>query len=124
MKELGLNAYRFSVSWSWVQPTGRGPPVQQGLNFYRGLVAELLEAGITPVATLYHWDLPQDLENAGGWPYRTTVGRFTDYAAIVGEALGDRGGTWPPLNEPWFSAFLGSGSGEHAPGRADAAASL
>ncbi|NEE53558.1 family 1 glycosylhydrolase, partial [Streptomyces sp. SID8455] len=68
MKRLGLKAYRFSVSWSRVQPTGRGPAVERGLDFYRSLVDELLEAGITPVATLYHWDLPQELEDAGGWP--------------------------------------------------------
>lgn len=83
MKELGLKAYRFSISWSRVQPTGRGPAVERGLDFYRRLADELLEAGITPVATLYHWDLPQELEDAGGWPHRATADRFTDYAAIM-----------------------------------------
>ncbi|EGJ72978.1 putative beta-glucosidase [Streptomyces sp. Tu6071] len=124
MKELGLGAYRFSVSWSRVQPTGRGPAVERGLDFYRRLVDSLLEAGITPVATLYHWDLPQELEDAGGWPLRDTAERFADYAALVAGALGDRVPMWTTLNEPWCSAFLGYGSGVHAPGRTDAAATL
>ncbi|MFD7921328.1 GH1 family beta-glucosidase [Streptomyces sp. NPDC059740] len=124
MKDLGLAAYRFSVSWSRVQPTGRGPAVQRGLDFYRRLTDALLEAGITPVATLYHWDLPQDLEDAGGWPHRDTAHRFAEYAALVGDALGDRIGFWTTLNEPWCSAFLGYGSGVHAPGRTNPAATL
>ncbi|GAA2567646.1 MULTISPECIES: GH1 family beta-glucosidase [Streptomyces] len=124
MKDLGLKAYRFSVSWSRVQPTGRGPAVERGLDFYRRLVDELLEAGITPVATLYHWDLPQELEDAGGWPHRDTADRFAEYADIMGRALGDRVGVWTTLNEPWCSAFLGYGSGVHAPGRTDPAATL
>ncbi|MDT0377784.1 GH1 family beta-glucosidase [Streptomyces sp. DSM 42041] len=124
MSRLGLGAYRFSVSWSRVQPTGRGPAVQQGLDFYRALTDELLDAGITPVLTLYHWDLPQELEDAGGWPARETAYRFADYAALVGEALGDRVEMWTTLNEPWCSAFLGYGSGVHAPGRTDPAAAL
>ncbi|GAA3838846.1 hypothetical protein GCM10022206_91310 [Streptomyces chiangmaiensis] len=124
MAELGLNAYRFSVSWSRVQPTGRGPVVQRGLDFYRRLVDELLAHDIKPAITLYHWDLPQDLENAGGWPRRETAFRFAEYALLVGEALGDRVQQWITLNEPWCSAFLGYGSGVHAPGRTDAAASL
>lgn len=115
MKRLGLTAYRFSVSWPRVQPTGRGPAVERGLDFYRRLVDELLEAGIAPVATLYHWDLPQDLEDAGGWPQRVTAERFADYAEIMAGALGDRVATWTTLNEPWCSAFLGYGSGVHAP---------
>ncbi|MEW2547222.1 GH1 family beta-glucosidase [Streptomyces sp. NPDC047002] len=124
MSELGLTAYRFSVSWPRVQPTGRGPAVQRGLDFYRRLTDELLTAGITPVATLYHWDLPQDLEDAGGWPHRPTAERFADYAALVAEALGDRVPLWTTLNEPWCSAFLGYGSGVHAPGRTDPAVAL
>lgn len=124
MSGLGLNAYRFSVSWPRVQPTGRGPAVQQGLDFYRSLADELLGAGITPVLTLYHWDLPQELEDAGGWPERDTAHRFADYARIVAEALGDRVELWTTLNEPWCSAFLGYGSGVHAPGRTDPAAAL
>ncbi|WP_420033799.1 GH1 family beta-glucosidase [Streptomyces sp. cg28] len=124
MADLGLTAYRFSVAWPRVQPTGRGPAVQRGLDFYRGLVDELLAHGIKPVATLYHWDLPQELENAGGWPVRDTAYRFAEYATLVGEALGDRVEQWVTLNEPWCSAFLGYGSGVHAPGRTDPAAAL
>ncbi|MET9733001.1 GH1 family beta-glucosidase [Streptomyces sp. NPDC006458] len=124
MADLGLNAYRFSVSWSRVRPTGRGPAVQVGLDFYRALVDELLEKGIKPALTLYHWDLPQELEDAGGWPVRDTAYRFAEYAQIVGEALGDRVEQWITLNEPWCSAFLGYGSGVHAPGRTDGAAAL
>ncbi|MGW2474616.1 GH1 family beta-glucosidase [Streptomyces sp. NPDC001665] len=124
MKQLGLKAYRFSISWSRVQPTGRGPAVQRGLDFYRKLVDELLEAGIKPVATLYHWDLPQELEDAGGWPERATAERFADYTAIMAGALGDRVGTWTTFNEPWCSAFLGYGSGVHAPGRTEPASAL
>jgi beta-glucosidase len=124
MAELGLGAYRFSVSWPRVQPTGRGPAVQRGLDFYRRLVDELLAHGIQPAVTLYHWDLPQELEDAGGWPERDTAYRFAEYAQIVGEALGDRVEHWMTLNEPWCSAFLGYASGVHAPGRTDPAASL
>ncbi|MFJ4410072.1 GH1 family beta-glucosidase [Streptomyces sp. NPDC088910] len=124
MRELGVTDYRFSVSWPRVQPTGRGPAVQRGLDFYRQLTDRLLEAGIRPVVTLYHWDLPQELEDAGGWPERDTAARFADYAELVGEALGDRIPLWTTLNEPWCSAFLGYGSGAHAPGRTDPAAAL
>ncbi|MER5641148.1 GH1 family beta-glucosidase [Kitasatospora sp. NPDC002227] len=124
MAELGLDAYRFSVSWPRVQPTGRGPAVERGLDFYRRLTDELLEQGISPVVTLYHWDLPQELEDVGGWPARDTAARFADYTALVADALGDRVSTWITLNEPWCSAFLGYGSGVHAPGRADWADSL
>ncbi|MFF3464316.1 GH1 family beta-glucosidase [Streptomyces sp. NPDC001984] len=124
MAELDLSAYRFSISWSRVQPTGRGPAVQVGLDFYRRLVDELLEHGIKPAVTLYHWDLPQELEDAGGWPERDTAYRFAEYAQMVGEALGDRVEQWITLNEPWCSAFLGYGSGVHAPGRTDPLASL
>ncbi|WP_447037606.1 GH1 family beta-glucosidase [Streptomyces sp. DSM 118878] len=124
MAGLGLSAYRFSVSWSRVQPTGRGPAVQRGLDFYRRLVDDLLAQGIEPAVTLYHWDLPQELEDAGGWPVRETAYRFAEYAGIVGEALGDRVNSWITLNEPWCSAFLGYGSGVHAPGRTDPAAAL
>ncbi|MEU5049950.1 GH1 family beta-glucosidase [Streptomyces sp. NPDC021096] len=124
MAELGLGAYRFSVSWPRVQPTGRGPASRRGLDFYRALVDDLLAQGIRPVLTLYHWDLPQELEDAGGWPERETAHRFADYAHLVGEALGDRVGLWTTLNEPWCSAFLGYASGVHAPGRTDDAAAL
>ncbi|MCQ4084785.1 GH1 family beta-glucosidase [Streptomyces sp. RB6PN25] len=124
MADLGLKAYRFSVSWPRVQPTGRGPALERGLDFYRRLVDELLTAGITPLLTLYHWDLPQELEDAGGWPARDTASRFADYAALVARALGDRVPMWTTLNEPWCSAFLGYGSGVHAPGRTNAADAL
>ncbi|MEV1008169.1 GH1 family beta-glucosidase [Streptomyces sp. NPDC049881] len=119
MAGLGLGAYRFSVSWSRVQPTGRGPAVQRGLDFYRSLADGLLERGITPSLTLYHWDLPQELEDAGGWPVRETAERFAEYAVMVAEALGDRVPLWTTLNEPFCSAFLGYGSGVHAPGRTE-----
>ncbi|MEU1281324.1 GH1 family beta-glucosidase [Streptomyces sp. NPDC005805] len=124
MRRLGVTDYRFSVSWPRVQPTGRGPAVRKGLDFYRRLADELLEAGIRPVATLYHWDLPQELEDAGGWPQRETAFRFAEYAGIMAEALGDRVATWTTLNEPWCAAFLGYGNGVHAPGRTSALASL
>ncbi|MFC0625132.1 GH1 family beta-glucosidase [Kribbella deserti] len=124
MAELGLQAYRFSISWSRVQPDGRGPLNQAGVDFYSRLVDELLAAGIEPWPTLYHWDLPQPLEDAGGWPERATAERFADYAGAITSVLGDRVGQWTTLNEPWCSAFLGYGSGVHAPGRQDPAAAV
>ena len=124
MSELGLTAYRFSISWPRVQPDGSGPPNQAGLDFYRRLVDALLEAGIEPWPTLYHWDLPQALEDAGGWPERDTAFRFADYAGHVHAALGDRVTRWTTVNEPWCTAFLGYASGEHAPGRREPAAAL
>lgn len=124
MAELGLTDYRFSVSWPRVQPTGRGPAVQKGLDFYRALVDELLERRIRPVLTLYHWDLPQELEDAGGWPVRATAERFAEYAGLVADALGDRVPLWTTLNEPWCSAFLGYAEGVHAPGRTEPEAAL
>ncbi|MEV6246127.1 GH1 family beta-glucosidase [Streptomyces sp. NPDC051742] len=124
MRRLGVTDYRFSIAWPRVQPTGRGPAVRKGLDFYRRLADRLLEAGIRPVATLYHWDLPQELEDAGGWPHRETAYRFAEYAAIMADALGDRVATWTTLNEPWCAAFLGYGSGEHAPGHTSALGSL
>jgi beta-glucosidase len=124
MAELGLSAYRFSVSWPRVQPDGRGPLNPAGLDFYRRLVDELLAHGITPWLTLYHWDLPQSLEDAGGWPARDTAARFAEYARSVHAELGDRVRHWTTLNEPWCSAFLGYASGEHAPGRTEPAAAV
>ncbi|WP_327070382.1 glycoside hydrolase family 1 protein [Kitasatospora sp. NBC_01302] len=117
LSRLNLGAYRFSVSWPRVQPTGRGPAAQRGLDFYRRLTDELLAAGIRPVVSLYHWDLPQELEDQGGWPARDTAERFGEFAALVAGAIGDRAGIWATLNEPWCAAFLGYGSGVHAPGR-------
>ncbi|MGK5558335.1 GH1 family beta-glucosidase [Actinomadura kijaniata] len=124
MAGLGLKAYRFSVSWPRVLPEGAGAVNERGLDFYRRLVDALLEAGIEPWPTLYHWDLPSTLEKAGGWPERDTAHRFADYAAAVHRALGDRVRHWTTVNEPWCAAFLGYASGEHAPGRREAGASL
>ncbi|MDQ3103906.1 MAG: family 1 glycosylhydrolase, partial [Actinomycetota bacterium] len=117
MAELGLRAYRFSVAWPRVQPDGRGPVNEAGLDFYRQLVDELRAHDVEPWITLYHWDLPQALEDAGGWPERDTAERFAEYAAATVAALGDRVRFWTTLNEPWCAAFLGYAAGEHAPGR-------
>ncbi len=119
MAELGLNAYRFSVAWPRVQPDGSGPPNAGGLDYYRRLVDVLNRHDIAPVLTLYHWDLPQALEDAGGWPNRDTAERFAEYAAVVHGALAGEVGTWLTLNEPWVSAWLGYGTGAHAPGLTD-----
>ncbi len=119
MAELGAGAYRFSVSWPRIQPTGKGPANLDGLDFYRRVVDGLHARGIRPVLTLYHWDLPQPLQDAGGWPQRDTASRFAEYAEIVAQALGDGVGLWITLNEPWCSAWLGYGSGRHAPGMLD-----
>jgi beta-glucosidase len=124
MAELGINAYRFSVAWPRVQPSGQGPPSQPGLDFYRRLVDALLSRGITPVLTLYHWDLPLALELGGGWPERSTAEHFGEYADLVGHALGDRVRHWSTVNEPWCAAMLGHASGVHAPGRRDPAAAV
>lgn len=121
---LGVGAYRFSISWPRVQPGGRGAVNAPGLDFYQRLVDGLLARDIAPVATLYHWDLPQELEDAGGWPERDTAARFGEYARLMGEALGDRVRTWITLNEPWCSAYLGYASGVHAPARTAPAAAL
>jgi beta-glucosidase len=124
MRDIGLQAYRFSVAWPRVVPTGSGAVNTAGLDFYDRLVDRLLDAGIAPVATLYHWDLPQPLEDAGGWRNRDTTDRFAEYAFLVAEALGDRLHTLTTLNEPWVSAFLGHAVGVHAPGLRDTAAAL
>jgi beta-glucosidase len=116
-RELGTGGYRFSVAWPRVQPTGAGPASKAGLDFYDRLVDELLAAGIAPVATLYHWDTPQPVEDAGGWLARDTAYRFADYAALVGAALGDRVRLWITLNEPAMLTMLGYGVGLLAPGR-------
>ena len=124
MKELGLEAYRFSIAWPRIQPTGSGPVNRKGLEFYGRLVDGLLARGIKPVATLYHWDLPQALEDANGWVNRDTAYRFAEYAALAVDELGDRVHTWTTFNEPWCSAYLGYGSGAHAPGRTSGADAL
>lgn len=119
MTTLGISAYRFSIAWPRVIPTGTGPVNPAGLDFYSRLVDGLLARGITPVATLYHWDLPQVLADAGGWLNRDIAGWFAEYAAATVGALGDRVTRWTTLNEPWCSAFLGYAIGEHAPGHTD-----
>ena len=128
MKQLGLRSYRFSVAWPRITPDvtaeGLGPINEAGVLFYAHLVDELLAAGIAPVVTLYHWDLPQALEDAGGWTNRKTAERFGEFAGIVATLLGSRVDTYITLNEPWCSAFLGYGSGVHAPGRTDPGAAL
>ena len=124
MAELGLDAYRFSVSWPRVQPGGTGPANRAGLDFYSRLVDGLVEKNIKPFVTLYHWDLPLELERAGGWPERDTAERFADYAALVAEALGDRVHMWTTLNEPYCASYLGYGSGVFAPGRTEPAGAL
>lgn len=118
MRALHLNSYRFSVAWPRIQPGGSGQPNRKGLDFYSRLVDALLEAHIRPLVTLYHWDLPQKLEDAGGWTNRDLAGRFADYAALVARTLGDRVENWTLLNEP--AAFTSQGylNGTHAPGRA------
>lgn len=120
MKELGLQTYRFSTSWARVRPDG-GPINQAGLDFYRRLVDELQEAGILPWLTLYHWDLPQALQERGGWTNRDTAELFTEYALDVHDALGDRVSVWTTLNEPWCASFLSHTAGIHAPGHYSAA---
>jgi beta-glucosidase len=114
---LGVDFYRFSVAWPRVQPTGSGAVEPRGLAYYDRLVDGLLARGVQPMATLYHWDLPQPLEDAGGWPERATAERFADYAAVVHDHLGDRVQVWATLNEPWCAAYLGYAAGVHAPGR-------
>ena len=116
MKELGLRAYRFSVAWPRILPDGRGEVNQAGLDFYNQLVDVLLEVGIEPFVTLYHWDLPQVLLDEGGWPVRKITDAFIEYADVVSRALGDRVKNWITLNEPWVSAFVGYSMGHHAPG--------
>jgi beta-glucosidase len=124
MSKLGLKAYRFSVAWPRIQPDGRGAPNQRGLDFYRRLVDGLHRRSIVPALTIYHWDLPQALQGQGGWPNRDTAQRFADYAAILFDALADSVPLWITLNEPWVSAWIGYGTGEHAPGIRDTAQAL
>jgi len=119
MKDLGVEAYRFSIAWPRIIPAGTGEVNAEGLGFYDRLVDGLLEAGITPFPTLYHWDLPQRLEDDGGWPVRPTAYAFGDYAGVVAGHLGDRVKHWFTINEPWCVAELGYRRGEHAPGRRD-----
>jgi beta-glucosidase len=124
MADLGLASYRFSVAWPRVQPDGTGPVNLRGLDFYDRLTDELIGKGIDPVVTLYHWDLPQSLQDRGGWTVRETAEAFAEYAQIVHARLGDRVRTWTTLNEPWCSAYLGYGNGVHAPGIQDPASAF
>jgi beta-glucosidase len=121
---LGVRAYRFSIAWPRVIPNGIGQVNHAGLDFYDQLVDELLDAGIMPFPTLYHWDLPQALEDRGGWRNRVTAEAFLDYATVVVDRLGDRLSGFTTLNEPWCSAILGHQTGEHAPGIEDVGAAL
>jgi beta-glucosidase len=124
MRDLGLSAYRFSTAWSRVFPQGRGRLNRKGLDFYESLVDALLAAGIRPALTLYHWDLPQVLQEAGGWTNRDTASWFADYAECLYTHLGDRVKIWMTLNEPWVAAFAGHSQGVHAPGLRDFAAAV
>jgi beta-glucosidase len=119
LADLGVGGYRFSIAWPRIQPDGHGAPNQAGLDHYRRLVDKLLERGIAPLVTLYHWDLPQPLQHTGGWAARDTADLFADYAATVAGALGDRVPRWITLNEPWVASSMGYRSGEHAPGLTD-----
>lgn len=119
LRDLNLHAYRFSVAWPRILPQGSGLVNARGLDFYDRLVDTLLEYEIEPYLTLYHWDLPQALQDKGGWANRDIIGHFADYATILGKRLGDRVKNWMTLNEPWVSAFLGNREGIHAPGLTD-----
>ncbi|MGB0010672.1 MAG: family 1 glycosylhydrolase, partial [Candidatus Sulfotelmatobacter sp.] len=116
-RAMNLNSYRFSISWPRIQSSGAGPANSKGVDYYSRLVDALLEARIRPLVTLYHWDLPQALEDAGGWPNRDTASRFADYVALVSRSLGDRVSDWMLLNEPSAFVDLGYLEGTHAPGR-------
>ncbi|NEB81165.1 beta-glucosidase [Streptomyces sp. SID14478] len=124
MKQLGTNAYRLSVAWPRVVPGGDGPVNAKGLDFYDQVIDALLAEGITPSITLYHWDLPQVLQDRGGWPVRETAEHFAAYAAVVAERLGDRVKNWTPLNEPLCSAWIGHLEGRMAPGWTDLTAAV
>jgi beta-glucosidase len=124
MRDLGLTAYRFSIAWPRVLPDGRGRVNEAGLDFYDRVVDELLANGIEPYPTLYHWDLPQALEDRGGWPVRETVEAFAEYTEVVARRLGDRVRHWATVNEPWVIAWLGYGIGQDAPGRASEAEAI
>jgi len=119
LRQLGVTSYRFSIAWPRIQPTGRGPANVAGLDHYDQMVDDLLEAGIRPFTTLYHWDLPSALQHTGGWTSRETSYRFAEYATIVAERLGDRVSEWVTLNEPLCSAWIGHLEGRMAPGMRD-----
>lgn len=119
VKQLNLKSYRFSISWPRIQPSGTGQPNPKGLDHYSRLVDTVLAAGIRPFCTMYHWDLPQGLEDKGGWPNRDLANYFAEYAGILGKHLGDRITIWAPFNMPWTFAYLGYGVGSFPPGKAD-----
>lgn len=119
LSELGVDGYRFSIAWPRIQPTGRGAVNERGLDYYRALVAGLRDRGIMPVATVYHWDLPQALEDEGGWANRETAERFAEYAQLLAQALGDHVAMWITMNEPQQAANQGYRVGTHAPGKTD-----
>jgi len=119
LQRLGVGAYRFSLSWPRIQPDGRGAVNPKGIDYYNRLIDGLLEKGITPVITLYHWDLPQPLQDKGGWATRDITEIFADYAGRAGEAFGDRVHRWITVNEPWVVAHVGYRDGRHAPGIKD-----
>jgi beta-glucosidase len=124
MRSLGIGAYRFSISWPRILPEGTGAPNSAGLDFYDSLVDALLESGIEPFITLYHWDLPQVLQDRGGWAERATVEVFSEYVSVASERLGDRVKHWITHNEPWCIAHLGHEQGHHAPGHKNPPESL
>lgn len=119
MKQMNLRSYRYSIAWPRIQPTGRGAVNQKGIDYYKRLTDATLAAGMRPLVTLFHWDLPQPLEDQGGWPNRDTAARFVDYVEIVVKALGDKVNTWAIFNEPWVFTYLGYAQGIHAPGKTD-----
>jgi beta-glucosidase len=124
LAELGCRSYRFSIAWPRVIPAGQGPVSHAGLDFYKRLLDGLHERGILPMVTLYHWDLPQALQDQGGWAVRATAARFADYVGVVAAELGDLVPFWVTVNEPWCSAFVGNLQGRHAPGLTDLATAL
>lgn len=124
MRELGLNGYRFSINWPRIFPDGRGRPNPAGLDFYRRLVDRLHQANIEPFLTLYHWELPQALQDEGGWENRDTASRFAEFSHTLALALGDEVHHWATLNEPWVASILGNLFGLHAPGKRDLATAL
>ncbi|MFZ5857850.1 MAG: GH1 family beta-glucosidase [Chloroflexota bacterium] len=124
MSELGIKAYRFSTAWPRILPDGTGRVNKKGLDFYDRIVDELLKRKIEPYVCLFHWDLPQPLQDKGGWPNRDTTAAFADYARVVADRLGDRVTTWFTHNEPWVASFVGYFLGEHAPGKKDLPAAV
>ncbi|MEI9979026.1 MAG: GH1 family beta-glucosidase [Edaphobacter sp.] len=119
MKQMNLRSYRYSIAWPRIQPSGSGPSNQKGIDYYKRLTDAILGAGMRPLVTLFHWDLPQPLEDQGGWPNRDTAARFADYVEIVVKSLGDRIDTWAIFNEPWVFTYVGYAEGRHAPGKTD-----